>query len=217
MRGLIIKDIFNLKKGITTTLSMIFVYGLISYGTGDMSMLIGMTIFIMTSMAVSSMTYDDMAKWDSYALAMPITRKDIVLGKYILSFLLCIIATIASSIFSVIITYIRGDLINIGNIQEILLIAYIMFLICMVFSSVITPLIFKFGVENARILMIGSVIVPIGIGYLLVKMGVLSSSIEELPSGEQLKTLLYISPIIIILILIVSILTTYSIYKKKDI
>ncbi len=217
MKGLIIKDILNLKKVVTTTFIMIFVYGIFSYSIGDMSMLIGMTTFIMASMSITSMTYDEMAKWDSYALAMPITRRDIVLSKYILSFLLSITATIISSIFSIIITYLRGDLGSIENIQEIFLIAYIMFLICMVFTSVITPLIFKFGVENARLLTMGSVLIPIGIGYLLVKLGIISASIEELPSGEQLKTVLYVLPVILILVLIVSILTTYRIYKKKDI
>lgn len=211
MKGLIIKDILNLRKVVTTTFIMIFVYGFFSYSIGDMSMLIGMTTFIMASMSITSMTYDEMAKWDSYALAMPITRRDIVLSKYILSFLLCIIATIISSIFSIIITYLRGDLGSIENIQEIFLIAYIMFLICMVFTSVITPLIFKFGVENARLLTMGSVLIPIGIGYLLIKMGI------QLPTFEEFKMMLYISPIALLIVLTISISATYGIYKKKDI
>lgn len=217
MKGLIIKDMLNLKKSIGTSLFMIIVFGIISYSSGDMGMLIGVTIFVMTSMSISSMTYDDMAKWDSYALAMPITRRDIVLSKYVLSFLLCIIGTIGSSIIAIFITYIRDDFIRMENIQEIFLIAYIVFVVCMVFTSVIIPLIFKFGVENARILMIGSVLVPMGIGYLLVKIGILSSNIEELPSGEELKMLLYIFPIIVVLMLILSMYITYGIYKKKDI
>ena len=211
MKGLIIKDILNLRKVVTTTFIMIFVYGFFSYSIGDMSMLIGMTTFIMASMSITSMTYDEMAKWDSYALAMPITRRDIVLSKYILSFLLSITATIISSIFSIIITYLRGDLGSIENIQEIFLIAYIMFLICMVFTSVITPLIFKFGVENARLLTMGSVLIPIGIGYLLIKMGI------QLPTFEEFKMMLYISPIALLIVLTISISATYGIYKKKDI
>ena len=135
MKGLIIKDIFNLKKGITTTLIMILFYGIFSYNTGNMSMLIGMTVFIMTSMSISSMSYDDMAKWDGYALSMPITRKNIVLSKYILSILLSTIATILSTAFSMVIAYIRGDLVGIDNIQEILLISYVVFLISIFYIS----------------------------------------------------------------------------------
>ena len=73
------------------------------------------------------------------------------------------------------------------------------------------PLIFKFGVENARILMLGSYLIPAGIVYLFYKMGV------QLPSEEQLKILLYTSPLVLILVLILSATTTYKIYKNKDI
>ena len=62
MKGLIIKDILNLKKSIVVTLIAIFIYGVFSYSTGDMSMIIGMTALIMTSMSISSIAYDDMAK-----------------------------------------------------------------------------------------------------------------------------------------------------------
>lgn len=211
MKGLIIKDIFNLKKGITTTLIMILFYGIFSYNTGNMSMLIGMTVFIMTSMSISSMSYDDMAKWDGYALSMPITRKNIVLSKYILSILLSTIATILSTAFSMVIAYIRGDLVGIDNIQEILLISYVVFLISIFYISIVMPLIFKFGVENARVLMLGSYLIPAGIVYLLYKMGV------QLPNQQQLKQMLYVSPIVLIFVLMLSVLTTYEIYKKKDI
>lgn len=211
MKGLIIKDILNLRKSITTTLIIILFYGVFSYSTGDMSMIIGMTALIITSMSVTSITYDYMAKWDSYALAMPISRSEIVLSKYILSIILCIMASIVSSIFSVFITYIRGDLVGLKNIQEIFLTVYIVFLIAMFFISINMPLIFKFGVENARILMLGSYLIPAGIVYLFYKMGV------QLPSEEQLKILLYTSPLVLILVLILSATTTYKIYKNKDI
>ncbi|MDR7871699.1 MAG: ABC-2 transporter permease [Tissierellaceae bacterium] len=210
MIGLIIKDIINLKKSIMTTLFIILVYSFFSYNTGDMSLLIGMTVFIMTSMSISSMAYDDMAKWDSYALAMPVTRRDIVLSKYLLALIFCIIAVIVSSIFAIIITYVKGDLNSIIDIQEILLIAYTVSLVCLIFISIITPLIFKFGVENARMLMVGAIIVPMGIGYFLVKMGI------QPPTLEDLKRLLYISPIILVMVLILSITITYGIYKNKD-
>jgi hypothetical protein len=210
LKGLIIKDILNLKKSIVVTLIAIFIYGVFSYSTGDMSMIIGMTALIMTSMSISSIAYDDMAKWDSYALAMPITRRNIVLSKYALSLILSTIAIILSASLAILITYLRGDLINMENIQEIILTAYIVFLISMVFISINLPMIFKFGVENARILMLGSFIIPLGIGYLLTKMGI------QLPTIEELKMVLYISPIILILILTLSISITYGIYRNKD-
>ena len=110
-----------------------------------------------------------------------------------------------------VIAYIRGDLVGIDNIQEILLISYVVFLISIFYISIVMPLIFKFGVENARVLMLGSYLIPAGIVYLLYKMGV------QLPNQQQLKQMLYVSPIVLILVLMLSVLTTYEIYKKKDI
>lgn len=214
MIGLIIKDIFNLKKSITTTLVVILAVGFFAYNTGDMSMLMGVTTFIMASMSVSSIAYDDMAKWDSYALAMPVSRKSIVFSKYALSLILGIIATIVTSIFSIVVLNIKGDLKGIANIQEIFLTSYIVFLVSMLFISVIIPLIFKFGVENARILMFGSIMIPTGIGYLLMKIGIELPSMEQ--SIGQLERMIYISPIILALILILSMWITYGVYKKKD-
>lgn len=211
MKGLIIKDIYNLKKSLKTTLIIILFYAFLSYNTGDVSILIGLTTFITISMAISSLAYDDMAKWDGYALAMPITRKSIVLGKYVLAFILAMLSIVVSSILSIIVIYVRGDLDSIFKGQEILLISYIVFLVGMLYLSIIMPLIFKFGVENTRLLMIGSMAIPTGIVYLLFKMGV------QLPTEDQLMSILYISPIILILILIISFSITLSIYKNKDI
>lgn len=211
MRGLIIKDIYNLKKNLKTTLIIILFYAFLSYNTGDVSMLIGLTTFIMVSMSITSLAYDDMAKWDGYALSMPVTRKSIVLGKYVLALILSVLSIVVSSILAIIISYIRGDLDNIFRIQEILLIIYTVFLVCMFYISIIMPLVFNFGVENSRLLMIGSMAIPVGIGYLLVKMGV------QLPTEDQLTSILYISPIILILVLIISFSIALSIYKKKDI
>lgn len=211
MKGLIIKDILNLKKSLVTTLIIILLYSLFSLNTGDTDVLIGIAVFITAFMSITSLAYDDMAKWDIYALAMPVTRRDIVLSKYILALIFALTAALVASILSIVISYIRDDLRSVENIQEILLSAYIVLSVCMVFISIIMPLVFKFGVENARILMAGIIIVPMGIGYFLTKMGI------QLPSEEQIKILLYASPIIVFLLLILSASITYGIYKKKDI
>lgn len=89
--------------------------------------------------------------------------------------------------------------------------AYTVFAISIVYISIVIPLVYRFGVEKARILMVGSFILPTGIGYLLYKMGF------RLPSIEVLKVMLYLSPLFLVLILILSSYIAYSIYNKKDI
>jgi ABC-2 type transport system permease protein len=211
LKGLIIKDLLNLKKGIGTILYLIIIYSFFTYTTGNSGMIIGIIAFLMTSFTITSMSYDDMAKWDSYALAMPISRKNIVLSKYLLSLLLGIIGTILATICAFAIVYIKGDFWGVETILELLLTAYTVFAISIVYISIVIPLVYRFGVEKARILMVGSFILPTGIGYLLYKMGF------RLPSIEVLKVMLYLSPLFLVLILILSSYIAYSIYNKKDI
>ena len=52
---------------------------------------------------ITSFSYDALAKWDRYALSLPLTRKDIVAGKYLLSIILCLLATILSFLISTVI------------------------------------------------------------------------------------------------------------------
>ena len=83
MKGLIIKDILNLKnymKQLILVLIFFIAYGIfLKNGT-----FVGTMITLMLSMQViTTMSYDEYAKWDKYALTMNINRKDIVLSKYV--------------------------------------------------------------------------------------------------------------------------------------
>ncbi|NLN15583.1 MAG: ABC-2 transporter permease [Tissierellia bacterium] len=210
MKGLILKDIYNLRRSLNTFIIFILAYSIFSYATGNIAMLMVMSVFLMSSMAISSIVYDDLAKWDIYALTMPVTRRQMVLSKYILQLLLSLISALTAGFCALLVTSLRGDLIGLSTILDISLDAYIAFLASLVYLSVNLPLIYKFGVEHARLLMFGTLFIPIGIIYILDKMGV------NLPSLEDLKGLLYLSPLLLGLVLILSISISYRIYRGKE-
>jgi ABC-type transport system involved in multi-copper enzyme maturation permease subunit len=206
MKGLIIKDLLNLKKNLNTVIVLIIFYALIGYTSSDPSMLIAMISLVLTMMTMTTMSYDDLAKWDKYALTMPVSRKSIVLSKYILSIFLALTGIIISTVIAFV-------LMNLKNYEtsNLMIIAYSIFLISLVFSSIILPLIFKFGVEKSRLMMMAAIGIPIAITYLLYRMGI------ELPDEEMLLNLLKFSPVITIIVVFISFCISYSIYKKKDI
>lgn len=206
MKGLIIKDLLNLKKNLNTVIVLIIFYALIGYTSSDPSMLIAMISLVLTMMTITTMSYDDLAKWDKYALTMPVSRKSIVLSKYILSIFLALTGIIISTVIAFV-------LMNLKNYEtsNLMIIAYSIFLISLVFSSIILPLIFKFGVEKSRLMMMAAIGIPIAITYLLYRMGI------ELPDEEVLLNLLKLSPVITIIVIFISFCISYSIYKKKDI
>jgi ABC-type transport system involved in multi-copper enzyme maturation permease subunit len=206
MKGLLIKDLINLKKSFGTIIAMIVLYFLFAYQSGDPSILVGMIVFLLTMMSITSMSYDDMAKWDKFALSMPISRKTIVYSKYILAVLLSLAGLVLSTGIGYIVILLKAKM----SIQEYLVASYAIFVLSMAFICIIIPLIFKFGVEKSRLMMMGAIIIPMIIGYVISKSGI------PMPSENQLMTILKLSPLLVVLALYISSTISYNIYKKKD-
>lgn len=206
MKGLIIKDILNLKKSLNTLIVMFVFYILWSYKFGDPTMLVAMITLMVTMMSITSMSYDDLAKWDKFAIAMPISRKKLVYSKYILSILLSISGVSISIAISYVIKLFNSKI----STSELFLSSYIIFIISILFICVVLPLVYKFGVEKSRIMMMAVIAIPMIIAYLISGMGI------SMPSEGQLKLLLWASPILLIITLIISSSISYGIFKKKD-
>lgn len=157
MKGLILKDLLNLKGNIKFILLFIIMFGFMSsLGDGNVNNFIGVIIVLCTTMIVSTFSYDDLNKWDSYVLTMPINRNDIVLSKYLTMLIFSFIGVLVSLIVSVTIGYFKNTLI----LNETLLINALILSISVCFGSLILPLIYKFGTERARLLMILCFLVP---------------------------------------------------------
>ena len=102
MKGLLIKDILNMKnymKQLVLVLIFFIAYGIfLKNGT-----FVGTMITLMLSMQViTTMSYDEYAKWDKYALTMNINRKDIIISKYIFFTISIIIGILFSIIIPVV-------------------------------------------------------------------------------------------------------------------
>lgn len=206
MKGLLIKDILNLKKTLSAVIVTLPFFIIITYASNNPSMIIGMVALQLTMLSISSMSYDELAKWDNYALAMPISRKKIVISKYILSLILSTIGVLVSIIIAYIIILLKGKV----NITELLLTAYLVYLVSIYFICVLLPCIYKFGVEKSRLMMMMIIGIPFVIAYFIISVGI------SLPSENQFMTLLKLSPLIAIISVILSSNISYSIYRKKD-
>lgn len=210
MAGLILKDILNLKKymkqlGITL---MVFIF--IAINLKSPSYLIFMMILITSMMIVTSMAYDENTKWDKYALTMPITKKDLVKSKYVL----LVIFALSGGIISLIIGFIISKLTGVGNYEDMMLTSGGVALASLVLFSILLPVIFKMGIEKARIIMMIIFALPTilitGLASLLKDL-----SIQQ-PTEEQIRYLGYSSPFIVLLILVISYRLSVGILNKKD-
>ncbi len=217
IKGLIIKDLLQLKSYKKTLIVFIFVFVATSIAqentrnTLTVMLTLGLGMF-----SIATFSYDEMAKADRYILTLPLTKKEVVLGKYILvitsTIIGAILGIIASSILSIVITkeqpiFLELVELAIGSIFGIGLI-----------QSIQIPFIYKYGAEKGRIqVFIAIAVVAFLLGggvWLGEKYGV------NLFDSLMIETVVKVIPIILLIataiIYFVSFQISYRLYHKKE-
>lgn len=203
MKGLLLKDLLNLKKQWVIVGALIIFYALLALQSGSGAMLGGVLAVLAAMMPVTAFSFDEKAKWDKYALSMPVSRRDLVLSKYIFGLGFCVLAFAVNMVFN--------SLLDSGNkLKETLIISYALFAVSLLFMLLILPVLFRFGVEKGRLLMLAILFVPTAI----VTLGVTSGS--GLPDEKTLMHMLSLTPLLLILLLIASMALSLRIYARKE-
>lgn len=202
MIGLILKDFLNLKRHSKIYFILVIFYFILGITNKDFSMFGSMIAMMAVILPVTSMAYDEKNNWDRYALTMPVSRRDLVLSRYILSFIFLVLAFIISMLLNLIFgssSFIESVLINSGIL-----------LFGIIIMSAIFPVLFKYGVEKGRLFMMIILFAPTAVIMLLSRLGF------TLPDKEAAKVLLYFLPVIAVAASAVSVLISVSIYRKKE-
>ena len=152
MWGLIIKDLYNLKRQLALYGIIGGVYLAVAGVSGNVSVFIGMIMMFTAMIPLSAIAYDERAKWDKYSLTMPVSRKQIVAGKYLLG-LLVLAAGGALSLISVL-------LMGSADVSENLITVAVLLGVCLLYISILVPVVFKLGTERARYVMMIIIFVP---------------------------------------------------------
>lgn len=216
MIGLILKDLVNLKRYGRTLAIVIAIYAVMSFINKDASMFNSIFTVVLAMITISSYSFDEAAKWDSYALSMPVNRKDIVKSKYYLLLIISALGLGVNLIFSIGINlYIGSDNLLKGFEFSLIGAMGLLFL-----NSIIIPFITKLGVEKARIIMIIVFMLPTGIIYLgmnTLNNGTLIIPKQIIEIGNLILQYKYIIvPIAIIIVLSISYNVSVKIYQKKQ-
>lgn len=201
MLGLMLKDIMNLKKTFRIYILFIVFYALLSFAGSAASSFMGVMIILITLLPISAISYDERAKWDRYALTMPVSRHMMVLSKYLLGILLLIPGILAGLLFGVI-----ADM----DIYENLVVCASLALTSLFMLSILLPVIYRFGVERGRIIMIAVFLLP---AVLIVLLSQVDLSFLQF---DQILRFWFLFPVVILALLVLSFLTSVRIYEKKD-
>ena len=208
MKGLLIKDLLGLRKYMRTMLLFIAAYALMIFLMDSPYFLGGMIVVMAAMISVTSFSFDHIAGWDVYALSLPVSRKDVVGSKY----LLALILTLCGAVLSVVVGALYNTLRHTGSFAETLTVSYALFAVGMVFVAVLVPLLFKFGVEKARLLIIAVFAVPVAAFAALINIADL-----KMPDEQLIARLLALSPLVLIALLAASYFISCAIYYNKEV
>lgn len=211
MKGLLLKDYYEIRNQFGLIIPLIGVYAVATSFIGDSFMfsaayvLVGMVTMLLAMLPTSSFAFDEWSGWDMYGLTMNITRKQIVDAKYVLIFIT------AGVIFLVdwLILVLYGEGIAFGGVS-----AFIFAGLTLPINGVMTPAIFKWGSEKGRMILMGMVLVPILLAPFIPK----DLSLETW--NPSMTTLLLILAGIVFLffgIITLSYFASLYIFKKRDI
>lgn len=150
MKGLLLNDFYTIMKYLKPYFLIVFVFSAVSVFSND-SLFFCSFPMIITSVVlpISLISYDERSKWNIFCDTLPVSRKNFVSSKYIISIIACVFAAsimIVGQLIRPLITNSTENMVN--NILTLML-----FMPSgLIMSSVIMPLIYKFGVEKARII-----------------------------------------------------------------
>lgn len=156
MIGLIIKDLLLAKKQLIIV-SVIMAFYCVALGAGmsqdyQIGVFSGYLISIMAILPISMLAYDEKNKWGKYASALPVTRNQQVISKYIIMIILTLTAIFIFSLVSLFVGV---------SFSEIYSQLAVTFSTSIIVSSILLTLGYKFGYDKARFIFAGLIFVVI--------------------------------------------------------
>lgn len=207
MMGLLLNDWFIMWKQCWLQILCILLFGVISI-VGDNQSFLLFVVLYSALLPQTVIAYNEKNKWDRMALTMPVSRDQIVGERYLMSFLM----TAAAFIICIVFSFVKA-LIGEVNINETLQFVLLTGGMTLIINSIYLPVIFRFGIERARL----CVIIIAGITGALVY---LISSGESSGINNMIErimnTNIFLLLAICLLIYLLSMLVSMGIYSKKQ-
>lgn len=202
MKALILKDLFCLRAQAKSVLLVLAVWLVISVTTGNGQFFSALSVIYVILLPMMSMSFDERAHWDSRALTMPVTRAQIVLGRYAAALLM----GLAMLALGCAVTLVMDG-------AEQLSFCLGFFFAGVLMLSIGMPLMLKLGVEKARIAITLCYLIPFVLLLAAEKLGL---DWEKLASGLPDIPLLSLLAALSAAALAVSVLISVALYSKKE-
>ena len=160
MKGLLLKDLFVVSEFVRVLTLMAIVFIASMMAIDGFSVIVAMISLLVVSLVISSFSYDDLAHWDSFAATLPVSRRKLVASKYLFLLLLGVLAVVFNGLVSVLFAALQPGV----SLAEQFVTGILISMAACIIDFVLIPLIYKYGAEKSRMMMMVIVII-FGITY----------------------------------------------------
>ena len=199
MRALLIKDILNIKAQGKAILLVLAIWFIISVFNGSGSFFAALSVVYAILLPLTSVTADDKCGFERYAMTMPVTRTVMALSKYVFA--------LACALIMAVIGFAACVIIDSSSVNEALATCASCFCVAVALVSLLLPLVYKFGPEKARLVMMVVFIA----GFLI-----LVFAFDKLGIEPDMELLIIALPALALVLLAVSAVISVGIYRKKE-
>ena len=167
MKGLIWKDFLVCRK--TFRLYGIFFVLYLAMciaGMFSVSVITSISIVIVMTLPVSAFALDEAAKWDTFAVTLPVGRKAVVRARYGFALILVFFSSAALIIVGSVLSLIQGD-----SLPEFLLTGLLILGYGLLMIDILLPLSYLLGADRARTFYLVIWLLPFLIVFILLQLG----------------------------------------------
>ena len=187
MTGLVLKDMLVMRKTLKTYVLFLAFYLLLAViGLFPISTITAVTQIIIMMLPLSAFSFDELAKWDRYALTFPTGRRSLVGARYLFTLVMVAAATLYSLVACVVLSIGKGQ----SAMAENLLSLMVSLGLGLIIADILLPLCYKLGVERARPYMYIVIFAPLLLFFGAYKLGLFEgidlSSLDRMPESTVL-------------------------------
>ena len=201
MKGLLLKDFYNVKNLILYYALVAAVFAVVSVVSSNIYFFCGFMIFISVGLVSSTISYDAQDKWDRYALSSGVSRRTAVLSKYVFT----VVTILCSLALGLILA------LALGYRQAVDFLPVVAYSFAGVLSvGIVLPCFFRFGVEKARVIYMIVIVFTVA----LMVGGI--SLFERLNFAAQAPWMLVLLAVLSVAILAISYFVSLRIYRNIE-
>ncbi len=156
MTGLIMKDSLVMRKTLKSYLLIMVLYAVLAcLDVLNFGFIITFIQVMLMVLPITAFAYDEQAKWDRYAMSLPLGRSRVVGARYlfVLALALC---TFSLGLFGTAFIHLLQQ----ENLMEMLLTLMVSATIGLLIPAILLPLCYKLGAERARPYLYAIIFIP---------------------------------------------------------